>query len=226
MISFRYFAWSKLLTDCWIFEETSIAASLVKSVVCSVHSASNVTVTINTCPASSKIICHISCLVVLAIFTARKRSLGQGNVFTLHQANTPTLGRPPSGRHPRADTPQVDTPWADTSPLLDTSGYGQQVGSTHPTWIHTCYQNMVENLKQKNHLSTKPIKMLLCLTRVPFSQAPWWWNSFLEKMLPHQTSVNMLFLWCLDIEGNLFHHLSLLSMLLNMNSVIWTKNNN
>ena len=115
----------------------------------------------------------LECILVLAIFTARKRSLGQGNVFAPHQVDTPTRGRPPSGRRPRADTPPGrHPPWADTSPLLDTTGYGQQAGSTHPTGIHTCYLNVVENLKQKNHLSKKPIKMLLCLTRDPFSQAP------------------------------------------------------
>ena len=71
------------------------------------------------------------------IFTARKRSLGQGNVFTpvCHSVHG---GRgvvcliacwhtPPSRQNP---------PWADTPPR-QTSPYGQQAGGTHPIGMHT-----------------------------------------------------------------------------------------
>ena len=54
----------------------------------------------------------------ISIITARKRSLGQGNIFTpvCHSVHTPI-------RHP---------------PPRDTTGYGQQEGGTHPTLMHTC----------------------------------------------------------------------------------------
>ena len=69
---------------------------------------------------------------ILLIFTARKRSLGQGNVFTrvlllcsqgdLHPGGSASgggLGRPPLPTR--------------------TMGYGQQAGGTHPTGMHTSY---------------------------------------------------------------------------------------
>ena len=40
------------------------------------------------------------------------------------------LGYPPT-------LPQADTPWADTPPKC-MLGYGQQVGGTHPTKMHSC----------------------------------------------------------------------------------------
>ena len=65
------------------------------------------------------------------IFTTGKRSLGQGNVFTpvCHSV------------HMGLCIPACNG--ADTPPL-DTTGYGQQVGSTHPTGMHTCYTLSVE----------------------------------------------------------------------------------
>ena len=103
------------------------------------------------------------------IFTARKRSLGQGNVFThvcqsfcsRRGASAPLhAGIHPQGRHPWADTPSrhpwADTPWADPPPgrhtylgrhppgkhptPSDTTGYGQQAGGMHPTGMHICIQ--------------------------------------------------------------------------------------
>ena len=72
------------------------------------------------------------------LITARKRSLGQGNVFTpvcdsvhgevstpLHAAPPPP-GQTPLGRHP---------PWADTPSPSDTTGYGQH---THSNEMYTC----------------------------------------------------------------------------------------
>ena len=57
---------------------------------------------------------------------------------------TPPWADTPLGRHPLwADTtPWADTPWADTPlgrpPAQCMLGYGQQVGGTHPTGIHSC----------------------------------------------------------------------------------------
>ena len=42
-----------------------------------------------------------------------------------------TRGRQPSGQTPLSRQP----PWADTQPP-DTTGYGQQLGGTHPTGMH------------------------------------------------------------------------------------------
>ena len=35
--------------------------------------------------------------------------------------------------------PQADTPLLGRYPPLDTTGYGQKAGGTHPTGMHTCY---------------------------------------------------------------------------------------
>ena len=77
-------------------------------------------------------------LSLVSIFTARKWSLGQGNVFTpvchsVHRGcvSQHSWGRPPlQGRHalPRQTPP----------PHSDTTWYSQQVGGTHPTGMHTC----------------------------------------------------------------------------------------
>ena len=58
---------------------------------------------------------------------------------------------------PRQTPPLVDTPLGQTPlgrPPLDTTRYGQQVGGTHPTEMHTCLST--ENVKErkKNHLKT------------------------------------------------------------------------
>ena len=80
------------------------------------------------------------------IFTARKRSLGQGNVFTsvcdsVHRegVSAPLY----AGIH----TPLANTPKADTPPSSDTMGYGQQAGGTHPTGMHTCYRLQMKFVK-------------------------------------------------------------------------------
>ena len=83
------------------------------------------------------------------VITARKQSLGQGNVFTPirqsfcsqggvylcmlgytppSQPDTP-LGRPPLGRQPPGRHPPSDT-----------TGYYQQAGGVHPTGMHTCFE--------------------------------------------------------------------------------------
>ena len=80
-------------------------------------------------------------------------------------ADTPPWADSPTGRHPRGrqtppdrhPTPLDRSPWADnppgqttplgrhtprrTQPTPDTIGYGQQVGGTHSTGMHTCYFN-------------------------------------------------------------------------------------
>ena len=75
-------------------------------------------------------------------FTARKRSLRR---LCFHRCLSVRggCGRHPTGRHPpgrplgqtpspsRADTHQADTPQL---------GYSQQVGGTHPTGMHSCWE--------------------------------------------------------------------------------------
>ena len=65
--------------------------------------------------------------IIVDIFTARKRSLGQGNVFTpvCHDQE----GSASSG------VGQTPPPPRDT---WYTMGYGQQAGGTLPTGMHSC----------------------------------------------------------------------------------------
>ena len=51
------------------------------------------------------------------------------------------VGTPPPGQvHPQAGTPPwADTPPKGTPPWQCMLGYGQQVGGTHPTGIHSCF---------------------------------------------------------------------------------------
>ena len=96
-----------------------------------------------------------------AFSTARKRSLGQGNVFTgvclstgswlpsMHHRLHDPVGRPwgsvsrgvcPTlldADPPDADYLDADLPDADP-PQWDTTGYSQQAGITHPTGMHSC----------------------------------------------------------------------------------------
>ena len=72
----------------------------------------------------------------------------------------------PPWANPRADTlsPGQTPPWADTPPtpgqtpplssagihthppsLVDTTGYGQQAGGTHPTGMHSCFILLIQN---------------------------------------------------------------------------------
>ena len=61
----------------------------------------------------------------------------------IHPPRQTPLARHLLGRHHQADTPKK-TPLRQTPPsrqtplLLNTTVYGQQVGSTHPTRMHTC----------------------------------------------------------------------------------------
>ena len=90
--------------------------------------------------------------VVPRIFTARKRSLGQGNIFTsvchsVHrgggvcathapspQACTPKAHMPPPGTH----VPPAHTPRRHVCPRADSTRCGQWAGGTHPTGMHSC----------------------------------------------------------------------------------------
>ena len=67
----------------------------------------------------------LECILV----TTRKRSLGQGNIFTpvCHSVHRGGLPQCMLGYH----HPQDHAP----SPA---GGYGQQVGGMHPTGMHTC----------------------------------------------------------------------------------------
>ena len=77
---------------------------------------------------------HVKFIVEIFCFLSLATKLWQCNVFTpvCHSVC-------PHGGvcHP----PWADTPWADThSPVQCMLGYGQQVGGTHPTGIHSCYR--------------------------------------------------------------------------------------
>ena len=88
------------------------------------------------------------------LVATRIRSLGQGHVFTpvCDSVHGEGVSAPlhagihtPLGRHPQTDSPPGQTPakgetlQADTHPP-DTTRYGQQAGSMHPTGMHTCYK--------------------------------------------------------------------------------------
>ena len=104
------------------------------------------------------------------IITAHKRSLGQGNVFTpvCHSVHRGRGSAQPPGCRPlypwmqtpshlESDAPRMQTPLPlDANPLppgircppdadppwMQTSQYSQQAGSTHPTGVHTCSQEI------------------------------------------------------------------------------------
>ena len=67
--------------------------------------------------------------------TARKRSLGQGNIFapvchSVHGVGSTWAGTPRDQVHP----PRPGTPPG----AVHAGRYGQQAGSTHPTGMHSC----------------------------------------------------------------------------------------
>ena len=75
------------------------------------------------------------------IFTARKRSLGQGNIFSSVCQEFYSQGGVPRQVPPRAGTP----PWAGTPPAqvhppeaVHAGRYEQQAGGTHSTGMHSC----------------------------------------------------------------------------------------
>ena len=69
-------------------------------------------------------------------FTARKRSLGQGNVFTA-VSHSVHGGR--AGLYPGGGGSMHSGGWA--YPQLDATVYGQRAGGTHPTVMHSfCFE--------------------------------------------------------------------------------------
>ena len=88
--------------------------------------------------------------------------------------HTPPPGadtHPPGCRHPsQSRNPlEADTPWEQTPPrsrqppcAVHAGRYGQQAGSTHPTGMHTCYEN-VNRLELPFLLGT--LSSLLCRRR-------------------------------------------------------------
>ena len=73
--------------------------------------------------------------VVKQFFTARKRSLGQGNVFTpvCHSVHG---GRAGSASRGEGSLHSGGLGWGWAYPQLDAMGYGQRAGGTHPTGMH------------------------------------------------------------------------------------------
>ena len=85
--------------------------------------------------------------------------LRQGNVFThvCHSVHGGCLPHPLRADIPQADTPPVQTPQQTPPPRQTPSGrhpppwrtplaqcmlgYGQQAGGTHPTGMHSCFNN-------------------------------------------------------------------------------------
>ena len=88
----------------------------------------------------------MTCTSLGSIFflTVRKLSLGQGNVF---KSISHSVHR---GLHPGV--------W-QTQPL-DTMGYGQQMGSMHPTGMHSCF-HVVFVEKGSNNRLVHPLLGLL-----------------------------------------------------------------
>ena len=76
------------------------------------------------------------------VFTARKRSLGQGNIFSSVCQEFCSQGgglpqcmlgyHPPRSRHP---PPNQAPPWTKHPPA---GRYGQQAGGMHPTGMQSC----------------------------------------------------------------------------------------
>ena len=140
------------------------------------------------------------------LVTARKRSLGQGKVFTpiCHSVHflgrpprqTPSLGRhtlvqtppdryalgrhSPLGRHPLGRHPQADTPQADTLPLADTPRQTPPLGKQCPLGRHPPGQTPPGQTPPDSQTgSTHPNGMHSCLKLI------WWQKEFLRcKQVP------------------------------------------
>ena len=87
---------------------------------------------------------RICIICPLTLITARKRSLGQGNIFTpvchsVHGGGEYLVGTPPGQVHPPGQVlhppGQVHPPGRYTPPPR----YGQRVGGMHPTGMQSCY---------------------------------------------------------------------------------------
>ena len=80
------------------------------------------------------------CQDVVCFITARKRSLGQGNVFTPVCRSVHGEGSAFGGSlHPGGLHPGGGVCMGGADPPSDTTGYGKRVGGRHPTGIHSCF---------------------------------------------------------------------------------------
>ena len=80
------------------------------------------------------------------IFTARKRSLGQGNIFTGVCLSKGWCGRP---------SPQADIPPKETA---------TEAGGTHPTGMHSCYLWKLLNKSEPKPKIYNSVKPCLCIS--------------------------------------------------------------
>ena len=69
------------------------------------------------------------------IFTAHKRSFGQGNIFTGVCLSNGGVANTPYPDTPPGQTPPGRPPWADIPPKETTT----EAGGTHPTGMHSCF---------------------------------------------------------------------------------------
>ena len=76
------------------------------------------------------------------IITAHKRSLGQGNIFTSVCHSFCPQGRGVSAPRARGLHPGGlhHGRLGRLPSLLETTGYGQRAGGTHPTGMHSCFK--------------------------------------------------------------------------------------
>ena len=89
------------------------------------------------------------CKVKTILFTTRKRSLEQGNVFT------PVCHSVQGGV---SVSRGVCIRGVGQIPPSDTTGYGPRVGGTHPTWMHSCLANFQNAARRRHvHTSRKPM---------------------------------------------------------------------
>ena len=71
---------------------------------------------------------------VMFLHLSVSHSVHRGGCASQHAMGQTPPGQTPPGRHPHpGQTPPGRHP-------LDTTVYGQQVGGTHPTGMHTCFE--------------------------------------------------------------------------------------
>ena len=80
--------------------------------------------------------------------TARKRSLGQGNMFT--GVCLSTGGEVPDHVHPQEQTPAQEQTHPPPPSTEHAGRYGQRAGGTHPTGMQSCLI-LVKYIKSKIH---------------------------------------------------------------------------
>ena len=90
--------------------------------------------------------------------SARKRTLGQGNIFRsvcqefCSQGGSTWAGTPRDQVHPQPPGPgthPITPPGTNYTPgAVHSMRYGQQAGGTHPTGMHSCFQNVINTFTQ------------------------------------------------------------------------------